>query len=296
MVINDTLESIRKYMTKDVVVLMDGWSDIERHINGRVISGLCQGCRGGSHPNRMFGLSNLLECYPDADWYCWFEYDALVASSDFKEDLHKASDDDWVLGFCVASIPFDLPVLPVIFKREIKSLTYALGAVSFFRGDFIRQLDRDNMFEWVNNSMTVFQGATQGVGVQKLPGVVLAKELYDFGEYVMGTLAAGYGKNIASLSHWNMLQYNKQLWRCNGIQDYVALERYWYGNHEKYPIRWKPALTQAENVIGISSILHPLKQYDDPIRQFYREQRAKQLTPLTKVNAKWNTVGFHCEE
>ena len=263
MVVNDTLESIRKHMTEDVIVLMDGWSDIERHINGRTISGLCQGGSQGSHPNRMFGLSNLLECYPDADWYCWFEYDALVASSGFKQDLHKASDDDWVLGFCVDSIPFDLPVLPVIFKREIKSLTYALGAVLFFRGDFIRQLDRDNMFEWVNNSMTVFQGATQGV-VQQLPGVVLANELYDFGEYVMGTLAGGYGKNTISLSHWNQQQYNRH---------HGALERYWYGDHQKYPIRWEPALTQAENIVGVSSILHPLKEYDNPIREFYRNQR-----------------------
>jgi hypothetical protein len=268
-VANDTLDSIRRHMTDKVLVLADGWAyhDIQDKIEGQVLSGLCQGGAQGSHANRMFGLRNLYTAFPHCDWYCWIEYDALVANDTFKNDLEYVLPDEWVVGFCGGSNVFDIPVLPGIFRSPgLKELTYFLGAVVFHRREFLEQLYSDQMFEWIVNSTAMFSSChTQGT-LSQLPGIKLDNEMYDLGEFVAGTLAKRYDKNVRSLSHWDQQGWRKQV---HGSDSRL----YWSGNFEKYPIRWNPLLMEHENIFGVSSILHPLKAYDDPIRAAYREHR-----------------------
>ncbi len=268
-VVNDTLASIRLNMTENILVVADGWAyeKIKDQVDGDVLSGLCQGGAQGSHANRMFGLSNLYAKYPDCDWYCWIEYDALVANDHFKQDLHEASPDEWMAGFCVCRSRFDAPVFPVIFRYPgLQELTYALGAVVFHRREFLAQLQADGMFEWVVNSTAAFSSChIQGL-VNQFPGLTLNKEMYDLGEHLMGTLADRYGKKAKSLSHWEQQHW---LLQKHGS----STTPYWSGNYQRYPVRWTPMLREEENILGTTSILHPLKEYDDPIRVFYRERR-----------------------
>ena len=47
----------------------------------------------------------------------------------------------------------------------------------------------------------------------------------------------------------------------------------WSGNYRKYPIRFRPELTYEDQHFLQASIMHPIKNVDDPIRKYHRSKR-----------------------
>ena len=76
---------------------------------------------------------------------------------------------------------------------------------------------------------------------------------YDVSEHLYPTLARQFGGAVGVLSAWD-------IWK-------------WHGNHKMYPIRWRPELEMEKDIFPETTLCHPVKSFDHPIRKHYREER-----------------------
>ena len=142
----------------------------------------------------------------------------------------------------------DLPFLEMIMKEKIKTTpNYLLGCCVFYRGDFINKLHEffERFLYYTNEFKNGFFPDYEDQGG------------YDFAEHLMPTLAVHHGGKVGGFSRW-------------GDSEQAWIEGY----YRKYPIRFRPDLTIEENYPE-ATILHPVKKYDDPIREYHREKRAR---------------------
>jgi hypothetical protein len=250
-VVHDTLDSIRKYMTEDILVIVDGahWSKLENvELPTYKLEGFRHDCPKSPYRNVTLGLKELSRLFPDADWYCYMEYDVLIASEGFKHTLQRAEDMGiWCLGNDYVVGEYKFPLLEQMLKAQLGPSHYLLGCCVFHHKNFIKKLIEINFFER-------FLYLTNSFSAGFFPDYD-AQGGYDLGEHLYPTLAVHFGGKVANFAKWSRAQAK------------------WYGNYHQFPMRWVPELDPESDNFPEAFILHPLKTYDHPIREYHRKIR-----------------------
>ena len=254
-VVNDTIESILNYATKDILMLVDGvaWSQFESaSYPVKTMCGFRHGCPKSPYRNMALGLKMLVETYPESDWFCYFEYDGLFASERFKESLVAADNMNvWMLG-CDGHIDDkEMPLVESMVGEKFKSYYYLLGCCLFFNRNFMQKLVEMQFFDRFLNLTNHF---SEGY----MPGY----SGYDLSEHMYPSLCRHLGGNIGVFSSYDE----------HGM---------WHGSYRNFPVRWKPQINPETEYFPESSIIHPLKEYDHPIRVSQREVRKCHATQQT---------------
>jgi len=262
---NDTLESIRYWVTDNVVVLIDGnsWGSWGKDapLQAHKLQGLIHNCTKSPYRNLTLSLMEASKTWPDVDWYCYVEYDVLFGSNSFKNDLEYANKNNiWCVGNDMRGDDYHkhncngvspLHYLEHIIGEKINCTKYLLGCCVFYRSDFIHLLQEKGFFDrfllFTNHfHQGYFPGYTEERG-------------YDFGEHLYPTLAYHYGGQVGGWASWER-DTNE-----------------WKGNYRKYPLRWTPELDPVKDNFPESAIMHPLKSLDNPLRVDRRLKRKSQI-------------------
>lgn len=246
-VVMDTIESIRHYMTDDILLVIDGAStDFKKlELPVKKLEGFRHNCPRAPYRNVALGLQTVSEVYPNADWYCYLEYDCLVTSKRFLPNLQLADEKNiWMMGSDGRLDDKTMPLVSALIGSEFKSIYYLLGACQFFSKKFMTKL---NEIDYFNRFLSVTNGFSDGF----FP----AYTGYDISEHMYPSLARHFGGNVGVFATYDM-----QAGR-------------WHGSHKVFPIRWKPELDPVTENFPEASIMHPLKSYDHPIRVYHRERR-----------------------
>lgn len=247
----DTIDAIQKYVGNQILLVTDGafWGWAKK-LDAPVhkLEGFHHRCPKSPYRNVTLGLYHALQKWPDADWYCYTEYDCLFTSEAFKEDLKQAeSDGVWCLGNDARTGDYKLPLLEYIVKMKFEESKYLLGCCVFYSGTFLRKLLDSDFFDrflyYTNDfSRGFFPGYEEQGG-------------YDFAEHLYPTLANSMGGKVRGMAYW---QESPGIWR---------------GSFRKYPLRWMPDLNPHSEHFPEATIQHPLKEYNHPIRQLERMRR-----------------------
>jgi len=247
--ITDTLESIHTWMSNDILMVVDGssWKQLtQRHYNAYLLEGFPHNYHRSPYRNIIYGLADAAKKWPDADWYCYMEQDCLVGSNDFMKELEYANENGlWCLGADPRKLPINLPFFETILKSKIKNYNYLLGCCIFHKGTFIRSIvsQLERILYFTNDFTKGFFPDYEEQGG------------YDIAECLLPTMAEHFGGKVGGLVVWS-----------------EKAGKWVQGNGEKYPIRWRPDLP-TENLYTSASILHPVKDYNHPIREFQRKKR-----------------------
>ncbi len=251
-VLLDTIDSIHTHLTRDVLVVIDGAKAgcLNGHdVPASTVQGLIHGAPKSPYRNTTLGLMMAHRAYPDADWYCYIEYDCLIGSSRVKADLAGMPDYVWCVGNDLRHNPHvNLEFGSVIVKNKLPVPKYLLGCCVFHSGTFIRTLAENDIFNrilWYTNDFT-------GGFFPKYNG-------YDVAEHLFPTLAEHYGGSSF------------------GFARYYEDKMSWEGDAETYPMRWRPDLSEADPY-RTACIMHPLKSFDNPIREYHRNLRNARRT------------------
>lgn len=247
----DTLDSIRYYVSKDILVVVDGafWNSWGNNVRlpAYKIEGFKHAYVKAPYRNLTLGLNTLVRQFGDQmDWYCYCEYDVIFTSDHFKKALAAAQRENiWCLGNDHRVGEMKFPFLEKILKVEFAYSHYLLGCCVFYSGEFIRKLievDFFNKFLFGTNEFSdgFFPGYEEQGG-------------YDFGEHLYPTLASHYGGEVRGFAKWNR-----------------AFEQ-WQGDFQHYPMRWQPELTMDDNFEN-ASIMHPVKKNSE-LRWFHQVKR-----------------------
>jgi len=244
----DTLSSIFTHMTRNVLVVVDGvsWDDFKDvKLPAAKMCGFKHGVSKSPYRNVALGLYMMTERWPDADWYCYTEYDVLFTSSRFRHSLILADQMDvWMLGSDGHVDDKEMKLVESLVGGKLAKCYYLLGCCQFFHKKFIHKLKEINFFER-------FLSLTNEFPAGYFPNY----EGYDISEHLYPTLARHFGGNIGVFATWD----------AEGDR--------WHGAHEYYPIRWRPELDPDTENFPKASIMHPIKEFLHPIREFHRKVR-----------------------
>lgn len=248
----DCIDALKRYVTNDILLVVDGaswenWGKIN-DFGVEKIEGFHHKYPKAPYRNVTYGLYNSKRIFPNADWYCYCEYDVLFTSSEFKKDLEKADKSGiWCLGNDLRKYNFKLPYFNRIVGKEIKDYFYLLGCCVFHSRKFMNKMIEDKFFERFLQSTNTFEKG-HFPDYEQQGG-------YDFAETMFPTMAHYYGGTVGQLAVWN--QFLNQ----------------WNGNSQKYPMRWKPELGLEDNLTE-ASIMHPVKA-DSDLRKFHAAKRKR---------------------
>lgn len=243
----DTIDSIFHYMTKDLLVIVDGASKEFKNITlpAVTLEGFYHGCNKAPYRNVALGLKMLDESFPDADWYCYIEYDCLVTSDRFKKNLRLADGMDvWMMGNDGHVDDKGMPFVSPLVGGKFESIYYLLGCCQFFSKKYMSKLREIHFFDRL---LTLTNGFSNGF----MPGY----SGYDLSEHMYPTIARHFGGNIGVFATWER-----------------AKEK-WHGSYEIFPMRFQPELDPVKENFPEASIMHPLKSINHPIRVEHRLRR-----------------------
>jgi hypothetical protein len=236
----DTLDSIRKWVTEDILVVVDGsqWDWGERlMIPAHKMRGFAQRISRSPYRNVALGIQQAWGLWDDVDWLCYVEYDALFASDRFRYNLEMAEKQNvWMLGNDGRLEHFTVPWLESL-VGGMKDGYYLLGCCQFFSRQFLLKLAETNFLEKFLHLSNGFNKVPEYSG-------------YDISEYMYPTLARHWGGNIGVFASWDGQK--------------------WHGAHDIFPMRWRPDI---EGDFPNASIIHPLKNFASPLRVLHREKR-----------------------
>lgn len=248
--LKDTLDSVRRYCTEDAMILIDGcsWENWGSKLDLGVecIPGLLHGKSKSPYRNVAYGLKVLSEKFHDADWYCYVEQDVLFASERFKIDLREATKRS---VYCMGN-DFrynrgkDLKILQRMLGKEVGFTAYLLGCCVFYSKAFVDKLLQMKFFDR-------FLVYTNDFDKGNLPGYAD----YDISEHLYPTLALVLGGRVEPLGF------------------YDSAKEAWGGDFKTYLMRFRPQINYNVDPWMHASILHPIKNYNDPIRNFFRLKR-----------------------
>lgn len=251
----DTVDSVKTHMTNQVLLLVDeaGWQNFDPKTSPvNMLKGFYHGHYKAPYRNIVLGLLAAAQHWPNSDWYAYIEYDCLVGSSVFKQDLAWAEKEGvWLIGNDYRdkqAVKF--PLVENIIGEKFDEVVYLLGACLFYHKDFIRKALQENFFERFLYYTNDFRDGF-------FPGYV-GPAAWDLTEHLMPTLAKHWGGKVIQFAKWSA---GANMWTA--------------GNYRRYPIRWQPDLEFVEHEYLQASIMHPLKTYNHPIREFYRGKRMR---------------------
>jgi hypothetical protein len=244
-IVLDTIDSIRTYATDNVLVVVDGaawpyYRDLSLPVHK--MQGFRHGHNKSPYRNVALGLKMLTENWPESDWYCYCEYDVLFASERFKANLKMAEEKGvWMLGNDGHIDEHPLPLISSMIGEKLRNSYYLIGCCQFFHRNFIQKLNEINFFDR-------FLHLTSGFS----DGFFPAYSGYDISENLYPTLCRQFGGNIGVFATW---------------------DGSWHGASQYFPIRWRPELDAHADLFERASILHPVKNYDSPVREYHRKRR-----------------------
>jgi len=294
----DTIDSVKRWMTTDILTVMDGASwdgiDKDKFSSSYLVQGLNHGLPNNPYRNVFFGLKQVYDKWPDKDWYCYLEYDCLVTSNSFESDLEKAEKSNyWVLGTDLRMKKCQCPFVEKAIGKKFNETFHILGCFYFLHRNYIVALNDLNFFDKFLSLTNYFSngffpmkagGGLSGYLGQAGDNPYANMAVFDISEELIPTLAYYLGGKIGSLSFWgdgcthphNAVAGVNEMPTTSQQSELPGNSLGWYGNYRKYPVRWKPDLNVNENFIE-ASIMHPLKTYDHPIRQYHRQRRDSAL-------------------
>ena len=249
-VFRDTVDSVGYYWGGDILAVVDGLSkDSFESVPARILTGFPHGKGSMPFRNVALGLMNAWECWGDSvDWYCYLEYDCLVGSNEVFKHLEEASRlGYWICGNDLRLEPKSLPFLEDAMKRRFVEVRYLLGCCMFYSSVFMRALAEDNFFEKFLK-FTNFRSET----INLIDSAGKPHLVYTLDEFMYPTLAVGYGGKVGEFA----------CWKDSG----------WSGNYEYYPMRFRPELG-PEDPCWRACVMHPLKEFDNPVRAYHRAKR-----------------------
>lgn len=234
--LRDTIASIRKHLTGEILVVVDGSSDSldGESFSSHKVRGLPHGRSRCPSKNMAIGLEFVAKTFPHSDWYCYMEPDVLVGSSEILGILENS--DSWMMGCDLREGNIRLPFFSYLSGMNQIGSAYLLGCCLFFRGEFLRKLEQIGFFGRFHSAMSPFDD-----------GIPSGYSGYDFSEHLYPTLAKSMGGKIEELSCWN--HYG---WKGRG----------------SFPMRFRPEL-EGEEFRG-ACLMHPVKSLDHPARRFRR--------------------------
>ena len=239
--VRDTLDSVLHHWTKHVLVTVDGACPHDPRLPVPHLKGFY--CKSNRAPfrNVALGLECLLGLY-EADWYCYMDYDCLVASDRVMGMLRSASGADLhMLGNDGKLEHRYVPFVEEFVGHQPQQAYYLLGCCLFFSKKYMTRLKECDFFQR-------FLIRTNGLDAGSLPGY----RGHDISEHLYPTLARAWGMRIGVLASWQ-----------GGV---------WHGSSAYYPMRFRPVLDAGE--IGEDvCVMHPVKEVNSPIREKYREKR-----------------------
>jgi hypothetical protein len=245
--IQDTIDSIAHYVTKNIVVLIDGasWGKFQNiSLPVTKMEGFYHNAAKSPYRNMALGMKMLRESYPNSDWYCYSEPDVLFASSRILKNLQMASERNiWMMGNDGHVDDIQMPLVESLIGSKFKSQYYLLGCCQFFHKNFLNKLDEINFFDRFLNLTNAFSA-----------GYFPLYKGYDISEHMYPTLCRHFGGDVGVLAHYD--EY--------GV---------WHGAYEYFPMRWKPELDPEKEKFPEASILHPVKDVNNPIRLICKEKR-----------------------
>lgn len=251
-VYKDTLDSVRTYFSDDVVVLVDGfgWNQFSFEDVDK-IEGFRHGKPSNPFRNVALGLMGAWERWGSgADWYCYMEYDCLVTSSDTKHHLGIADRQGiWMLGNDIRIMNGSIPALDRIEKGIGTNPHYLLGCCCFYSREFMRVMAEKDVFTRVLEMSNFYLSDPV---IRNPSGKT--EMVYDTSEVLYPSLAVRYGGSPQQLACWDAAS-------CS-----------WSGNYQQYPMRFRPEISESENFPD-SCVIHPLKDFDGPLRKLHRQKR-----------------------
>jgi len=241
----DTFDSILSNLSEDVIFLIDGcnwdcWEGVD--VAAHKLKGFRHGCPKSPYRNMALALD--FACgFGDFDWICYTEYDVLFTSPRIVSQLMKASEMGvWMIGNDGHVDDKEMPLIESLIGEKLTSHYYLLGCCQFFHRDFMRKLNEIDFFDRFLNMTNEFS-----------EGYMPAYSGYDVSEHMYPSLCRQFGGNIGVLASYSFGE--------------------WHGAYKHYPLRWRPELDPETEDFDEASVMHPLKDYDHPIRRKHREKR-----------------------
>jgi len=239
-VLLDTLDSIRMWMTDDVIVHTDKVAEDQfaDFTEAPVEIGYYHNFPRGPYRNVGLSLLRLYDRWPHHDWYCHIEWDCLVLSSDFKLDLEKKSAA-FCLGFDRREYGCHIPELNRIVGQPVNHGRYLIGCCIFFKRRFVQMLAEGLLQKILQETEEYEEG--------RFPGYMG----FSFEEDLYPTLAAHFGGIVESLGHWG-----------------------------RYAVRWTPDVTPSDLPPGtliahpIKDYNSPVREHHRRLRKRWREYAA----------------------
>ncbi len=248
-VIVDTLDSICRYVSRNVLVVVDGkgWHKFESEsLPVAKVKGFPHGLPKAPYKNVAFGLMMAADQWPEADWYCYCEYDVLFGSDRFKQNLKMADDMGvWMLGSDGRIDSRTMPLVESIVGNPFKDCYYMIGCCQFFSASYMKKLKEIRFFDR-------FLTMTNNFSASQFPKY----DGYDISEHMYPTMARHFGGNLGVFATWDGHR--------------------WHGS-EYYTVRWRPDLEEDVDKYANCCIMHPIKEYDHPVRKYHRERRSECL-------------------
>lgn len=246
-VVNDTTESIQKYMTTNILAVIDGASRDFDNIPLPIpkVNGFKHSRPRSPFRNVALGLREVIAAYPKMDWYCYIEYDCLVTSSRFKQNLKMAQEMGvWMLGNDGYVDTKYMPLIDSLVGGNMTNKNYhLLGACQFFHKDFVAKLLEINFFDRFLSLTNAFHGS----------GAFPGYNGQDISEHMYPTMCRYFGGHIGVFATWHQGK--------------------WHQAYELFPLRRKPELDPETENFPNASIFHPLKDFNHPIREYHRQKR-----------------------
>lgn len=247
--VKDTIESLQKYATNKILLVVDeaGWHNFTNFSMPNVIvkKGLYHHVNRGPYKNMALGLHSLYELFPNCDWYWYIEPDVLLANASFKLDLDPYSD---LIGVDYReSNGCNLELLAEILnvKNPRKDCTM-LGCCQIFSKRIMDKFHDIKFFENLLERTKQFKG-------EYFPG----HTYYAAEETIFPTAVKWLGYKIKCLA------------TGSNLQPFHSDDK---GQNKKYVIEFGKNIDIKE-IYPSTSIIHPLKRVNDPIRQHYKNIR-----------------------
>jgi hypothetical protein len=245
----DTLNSVSYHMTDKVLLLVDGeywnmWRSID--LPAHKLCGFNHGSLKSPYRNILLGLMSAYKYWGnEVDWFTYIEYDCLIGSAGFKKELIE-TDGIWCLGSSFRkNQTMNLSFVEKMINGKFEEIVYLVSACMFYHKSFLQKMLESGFFDKFLFYTNEFK-----------KGYLPFYDGFDLTGHLLPTMVKYFGGGIKELSF-----YSEEM-------------NVWGGNYRRYPIRYRPEINNIEPFLN-SSIIHPIKEINHPLRIYYREKREK---------------------
>ena len=265
----DTVDSLRAWVSDRILVLVDqaGWPNFQgfRIPPARIEPGFRHAFHRSPYRNAALGLQKAYSYWPDSDWFLYTEYDCLFTSDAFKLDLALASQSNaWCVGFDLRRFSTQLEVLEQLLDHgAFRYSYYLLGCCQFLSNALISKLAESGFIDRLLDATSQFQSGY-------FPGY----PRWAFEEELWPSIAVQFGASLYELACWKGID---RQWQDRITDDPKVIyaegdDSPWRGKHRTYLVRFSPEINPLEHSYAVS-IIHPVKQFENPIRIYHRGKR-----------------------